>query len=332
LGGLIQNLLNGTSGSVSLVIFILVVLMINLMSKVFNFNIFSLLKWFSSLTIKVISRLIGKAELTYHRDLMIGKINEKRQKVKTYRFLHELIIDLGLKQLGATPYEFLFLVVTGTFILAILFCKLIFGNIWMVIMVYPVTFVGTMAILYTRANIAHDSRIEDVIEAENIISNNIKNGVVPAVRNSLNMIPLQIRGSFRDFLDNIEHKNYHVKTALLELNQQLGSISDDFIKKCIIFEMEEEHGIVGMFKDVVEINNIKMEMRTEMKRKFEEVTTNFIIGASMIFFFLGGVMAFYPNVSHFYLKHPIGQTILAIDALIVVIEFVYITYLKAKEL
>ena len=33
----------------------------------------------------------------------------------------------------------------------------------------------------------------------------------------------------------------------MELNAQLGSVADDFIKKCIVFEMEEEHGIAGMF-------------------------------------------------------------------------------------
>ena len=96
--------------------------------------------------------------------------------------------------------------------------------------------------------------------------------------------------------------------------------------------MEEEHGIVGMFKDIVEINNVKMEMRTEMKRRFEEVKVQFIIGAIMIFLFLGGVIAIYPDVAYFYLKMPIGQIILALDLLIMVAEFVFITYLRAKEL
>ena len=137
---------------------------------------------------------------------------------------------------------------------------------------------------------------------------------------------------FKDFIDNVEHKNYHIRTALMELNNHLGSVADDFIKKCIVFEMEEEHGIVGMFKDIVEINNVKMEMRTEMKRRFEEVKVQFIIGAIMIFLFLGGVIAIYPDVAYFYLKMPIGQIILALDLLIMVAEFVFITYLRAKEL
>ena len=52
----------------------------------------------------------------------------------------------------------------------------------------------------------------------------------------------------------------------------------------------------------------------------------------MIFLFLGGVIAIYPDVAYFYLKMPIGQIILALDLLIMVAEFVFITYLRAKEL
>lgn len=52
----------------------------------------------------------------------------------------------------------------------------------MVIPIYPILVVGVFCVLYTKANVAHDARIEAVYEAENIICNNIQLGVVPAVR------------------------------------------------------------------------------------------------------------------------------------------------------
>ena len=73
-------------------------------------------------------------------------------------------------------------------------------------------------------------------------------------------------------------------------------------------------------------------MRTEMKRKFEEVVLEFMTGASMILIFIGGILAIYPDVRHFYFKTAIGQIIIAIDILILISEFVYITYLRAQEL
>jgi hypothetical protein len=281
--------------------------------------------------IKIFGAFIGSREANYHRDLVIGKIDEKRSRVKIYRFLNDLIIDLGLKAQGATPYGFLFIVGVITFIGDILLCELLFGSLIIALVLFPVILCGVMCVLYTRANVAHDKRIEAIIEAENIICNNITSGVLVAVKQSINVIPNEVRGEFKDFIDNVESKNFHVRTALLELNANLGSVADDFIKKCIVFETEEEHGLAGIFQDIVEVNNIKMEMRIEMKRRFEEVKQSFIIGATMILIFLGGVIAIYQEVREFYFTTLLGQLILAVDLLILIAEFVYITYLRAQE-
>lgn len=328
----IFSYLNTSKGATTIAIVAIVIATIILITKKLEINIFILLKKISAMLLFKSSSYINSREKAYERDLEIGRINNKSRRVKSYKFLNELIIDLGLKRMGATPYEFLFICTVGALVIAILLCQIVFNGLWMIILIFPITLAAIICILYTKANVAHDARIENIIEAENIVCNNIKGGVVKAVRDSINVIPRDIRTEFEDFLDNVEHKNYHIKTALLALNNQLGSVSDDFIKKSIVFEMEEEHGIVGMFQDLVEINNSKMQLRTEMKRNFEEIVTNFIVGATMIFVFLGGVLALYKDVAQFYFKNPIGQLLLSIDALILIGEFVYITYLRAQEL
>ena len=156
--------------------------------------------------------------------------------------------------------------------------------------------------------------------------------MVVSVRLNLDSFPIKLQPVFREFVDSVETRNTHVKTALLELGSNLGSVSDDFIQKCITFELEEEHGLVGIFNDVVEVNSIKSEFRIFMKRKFEEVMFEFLIGLGMIFLFLGGVIALYPMLQKFYFAHILGQLLILADALIVVIEFVYITFLRAQEL
>ena len=299
---------------------------------ILNINIFVIINNIIKLSFKAFGKFINKRETNYHRDVLIGKIDEKRKRVKIYRFLNDLSIDLGLKAQGATPYEFLFVTAILTLLATIMLCELLFGNFFMTFFMFPIMLCGVICTLYTKANVAHDKRIEEIIEAENIICNSINSGVIVAVKESINVIPAGVRGEFKDFIDNIESKNYHVRTALTELNNSLGSVADDFIKKCIVFELEEEHGLADMFKDVVEVNNIKMEMRIEMKRRFEEVKQQFIIGATMIFVFLFGVLAIYEDVRAFYLNTPIGQIIIGIDALILIAEFVYITYLRAQEL
>lgn len=324
--------LGTNGGATSAAIFMIVVLSILLLIRISNLPFFKLILSFINFLLSVFGKFINKQEENYHRDLAIGKIDEKRKTYKLYNFLNELIIDLGLLRTGVTPYELLFIVCILTFIVTAILCKIIFGSVLMVIVMFPVVLIGVFCVMYTKANLAHDQRIENVIEAENIICNNIKVGVVVAVRESLDVLPKEIRPDFKDFIDNIEQQNYHIKTALLELNAHLGSVADDFIKKCVVFEMEEEHGIAGMFQDIVEINNINLEMRVEMKRHFEEVKSEFKIGAAMIFAFLGGVLAIFPNVREFYFTTWIGQLIIVIDVLLLILEYVFITYLRAQEL
>lgn len=326
------SFLGNVQGATSATILMLIVLASLIIMRTTHIPIIVWFHKFVNFIRKMFGRFINKQEEIYHRDKAIGKINEKRTKDKMYRFLSELIIDLDLEKSGMTPYELLYITIIITFIVVTIICQMLFGSAFMTIVMTPLAVIGVFCTMYTKANIAHDTRIESVIEAENIICNNIKVGVVVAVRESLDAMPKSVRPQFKDFIDNVEQKNYHIKTALIELNMRLGSVADDFIKKCIVFEMEEEHGIAGMFADIVEINNINMEMRTEMKRRFEEVKTEFLIGAGMIFTFLCGVLVIYPTVRNFYFKTFIGNSIIVIDALIIMAEFVFITYLRAKEL
>ena len=320
------------SGAVNIAIIGFILILLITLAKIMHVDLLKfgleIIRKFVSLS----SKSIYNKEQRYHRDLAVGKINEKTKRVAIYRFLNDLIIDLGLKKRGATPYEFLAFILVLSALVSLVGCELLLGSFLLGIVMFPIIFAAIMCGLYTKANIAHDTRIEAVIESENIISNNIKDGVMVAVRNSIDLMPTVVKSEFRDFLDNIEHKNYHIRTALLELNNNLGSVSDDFIKKCIVFEMEEEHGVAGMFRDVVEINNIKTELRNDMKHKFEEVSAEFIIGALMIFAFLFGVLVIYPDIRDFYLTNIIGNLILGVDFLILIAEFVYITYLRAKDL
>ena len=299
---------------------------------VFNISILHEIARFAVWVGNKMGSIVRNKERRYQRDVKIGKIDAKRRRVKTYRFLNDLIIDLGLKQKGSTPYSFLCVLIVLSTMAGLTIAEIVFVNLFMAIILTPLIFALILCSLYTKANVAHDARIEAVLEAENIIANNIKFGVVPAVRNSIDLMPKVVQPEFRDFLDNMEQKNYHIRTALVELNNNLGSTADDFIKKCIEFETAEEHGIIGMFKDVVEVNNVKLETRIIMKRKFEEVTTQFLIGTGMILLFMGFLIAGFEVVRTFYFRNPIGQILICIDILIVVGEFVFITYLRARDM
>ena len=227
----IFSFLGTTEGVVTAAVIGIIILTIMLVMIITGNNPFQLVTKVLKIVLNLFSKFINRKETRYHRDLAIGKINDKCRRVKIYRFLNDLIIDLDLKQRGATPYEFLFIVGILTAIGDILICKLLFGTLVLAVVLFPIILCGVICLLYTRANLAHDRRIEAIIEAENIICNNISNGVLVAVKGNIHVIPTEVREEFKDFIDNVESKNFHIRTALQELNNNLGSTADDFNKK-----------------------------------------------------------------------------------------------------
>lgn len=321
-----------THGVTATVTVVLIALALFTIFFIFNLKVVDIALRISSIVVKVTGKNINKFEQNYQRDLEIGKIHDKTVRMKSYKFLNDLTIDLGYKRKGVTPYELLFFIIIGSLAVSLVIGALIFSSMLLSILAYPLVFVTIGCVLYTKANLAHDNRIDAVIMAENIISNNIDKGVLVAIKSSIDNMPPSLQPDFKDFIDDIEVKNSYVKTALLDLNNKLGSVADDFIQKCITLELEEEAGLAGIFKDVVEVNNIKSEFRIDMKRKFEEVMTEFIIGSLIIFSFLGGAIWLYPILQTFYFRFIIGQILLLGDALLIIGEFVYITFLRAQEL
>lgn len=326
------NYMNTTHGVTATAIIVFIALALFTIFFIFNVKVKDIILEISGKMVKLTGKNINRFEQNYQRDLEIGKIHDKTVKMKSYKFLNDLTIDLGYKRKGVTPYELLFFILLGSLCVSLIIGAVLFSNMLLSILAYPLVFATISCILYTKANLAHDNRIDAVIMAENIISNNIDKGVLVAIKSSIDNMPPSLQSDFKDFIDDIEVKNSYVKTALLDLNNKLGSVADDFIQKCITLELEEEAGLAGIFKDVVEVNNIKSEFRIDMKRKFEEVMTEFIIGSLIIFSFLGGAIWLYPILQTFYFKIIVGQLLLLGDALLIIGEFVYITYLRAQEL
>lgn len=318
--------------AITLSVFLIIVLDLMLLVRITKMPVIAVIVKGARLLLSIFYKRINKAEERYKREVEIGKISSKNKRVRLYRFLSELIIDLGLSEYNIKPYELFSITAIMTVVAIMVVCKLILGSVWFVVVMGPIGVAAVLCIMYTKANNAHDQRIEAVLEAENIISNSIRSGVVASVRENIAVLPKQVRPEFEDFLDNIEYKKYHIKTALLELNNRLGSVADEFIKKCITLEVDEQKGTADIFREVIEINNIKMELRRKQKRSMEQVTTEFKIGASMILIFLIGVMIIYKNVRVFYFTTVPGKLIIIADILLFFGEYVFMTVKKAKEL
>lgn len=284
----------------------------------------------SNKSLKFIGRKVKSSEKSFQRKYEIGLIDKKSFRYKFYNLLNDLTIDLGLKVKGTSPYELFFFILAFSAMLTMLSSLILFANLFLGFIAYPLIVLGTICALYTKANISHENRINAVIESENIICNNIESGVKVAVRNSIASFPKEVQTEFQDFLHELDD-NAYIVSALTNLNDKLGSIADKFISKCIKFELQEEHGTAGTFKDIVEMNTYKTQTRLKMARAFEQVMNEFKLSSLMILIFLGGVMLIYPFIREFYFTQFVGQMILLLDLLLFIAEFVIITWLRAQD-
>lgn len=309
----------------TILVFFLIVLISNLEIKPTKTA-----KKLSSRSLTYIGRKVKESEKNYHRNCEIGQYKKSGNRVKLYQLLNDLTIDLGLKIKGTTPYELLFFILAFSAILTMFASLIVFSNIFLGFIAYPLVCIAVTCALYTKGNIAHENRINAVIEAENIICNNIESGVRVAVRNSINSFPKEVQSEFKDFLHELDDSTF-ITTALLNLNDKLGSIADKFISKCIKFELYEEHGTAGTFKDIVEMNTYKTQTRLRMARSFEQVMNEFKMASFLIIGFLAGVIIIYPVVRNFYFSTSLGQFVLLLDMMLFIAEFVIITYLRAKD-
>lgn len=329
MGNFIEHL-STMGGAVDFAVFALISFFIIVVLSNLNIKPGHMADKFSKKSLKFIGRKVKYSEKNFQRKYEIGLIDKKSYRYRFYGILNDLTIDLGLKVKGTSPYELFFFILAFSALLTMLCSLILFSNLIIGFGAFPLIVLGTTCALYTKANIAHENRINAVIESENIICNNIESGVKVAVRNSIASFPKEVQTEFQDFIHELDD-NAYIVSALTNLNDKLGSIADKFISKCIKFELQEEHGTAGTFKDIVEMNTYKTQTRLKMARAFEQVMNEFKISSVMILFFLFGVMVIYPFIREFYFTNMLGQFILLGDLLLFIAEFVIITYLRAQD-
>ena len=314
-----------------LTILAIIVAGLSIISYILNISILAVSGKLMNQMIQWIGKKLGKRENIHKRNMQIDKDYEKRTSSKVYRFLSDLILDLNLRSSGVNPTSLSFMLNVISIVVSIVTSVIIFRTIFLFFLPYPIVLAGLVSLLYTRANLAHNIRYEAIITAENILCNNIRLGVFVAIRENIDTIPEVIREPFRKAL-YASDENTHKRNVLIELNNDLGSTADDFIAKCIAFELDEEKGLSGMFADIVYRNSVKITERIDLKKKTEEKVNIIKIGILMIFVFMVGTVIVYPTAYEFLFNTIVGNIVLFADFVIFILMYVWVTYIRAQEL
>lgn len=311
-------------------IFILLIIGLTVLTaSIMGQNVFY---WISMGIKKALRFLFSMAQKTERKKLEAVQSGQKAKKtLSVYQWLYRICNTLwGSRDIS--PYVFLTLVTIAAVGCGILVSVLLLGGIGYAIIMVPVCEAAILAYYYTKANKRERHRIKALLEAINTVSSNMKGGIVPAVRESINSIDASVRYMFTDFLDAVEVRNTHVVTALGDLRRDMTPVGDDFVRKAITFEQGEERGLSDVFKDVIEVNNMKIRMMQKQEDAFKKVEFDFKVSTLGIFGFLVGVLAIYGDVRHWYFSTSIGSLILVVDAVLLLAEYVYMISLRARAL
>jgi Flp pilus assembly protein TadB len=274
----------------------------------------------------VFSRLYGEIKKNQARNEVTAL-----RKSKLGYFLNDLVIDLKLKNLGVDVPLAIMYFIGVNLVMSALVALVLVGSVWGVFLVFPVVSLGSFVVLYNRAAKGKLVRMMDLLEAENIICNGIEKGFIYALKESVDTIPEGLRTSYQDYIISNTVLGRHHSDALRKLKESIGYESVDTLEKIENFIDNEAVGSAGIFREVVTLNNTKIELRNHMERVFSIIKTDFnnsllIIGIGVL-----GVNIIYEHVRYFYLETLLGNMVILLNIVIIMAVFGYITSLQARS-
>lgn len=226
-------------------------------------------------TRKTVER-IKKSKLEKTKTTMISRYNDLAESlIRDYNL--PLTLD-GFNTLVSIVFALLI-------IIAVLFLK----NLTMSVLVSISLIVTAFTYFIMQSRLAESSKIESIMDAEDLICPLARDGVMVAVKKVLESreyLSPGIRHYFIQFVDNCENHGYSFKRAMDVLNRQLGPKFDNFAEKAIVFEYNERKGMADIFLDIVDENAAIREINARKNRMFREMNREFIIKTALVGLFI----------------------------------------------
>ena len=241
-----------------------VAIILTLWHSVTGTTLLSVIDKVKSAVNKVIN--FGNKKLTSanQRELQIQTTEEKRKsfRYKFYVFASRVIGDLGLDTSYVTP-ELLFIWTSIGTLFAILLLSKIITNTIIKVMLFIIIQVWIYAIMYLLGRRRSTKRNKALMDAEDLICQNISEIPAFTIRYVTPKVDKIIRQPFEKFVASYFASNQSFDEALMELNMSLGSRFDDLCTILLKLHNEGRPGMIDAFKDNIERNALARELNIE---------------------------------------------------------------------
>lgn len=245
---------------------------------------------FSKKSVDASFGLIGNYNARMHRkNMQKAELSKSKSiaKSKIYILIEGIILDNNFKDVT----------VEGVFTTVLLASMILNGLLYLVLKNILIFIFGTagvivflFTILFITGSETYYKRQYSRMDAEDLITSSLKNGVIAAVKDNVELMSDNIKKPYQDFLNNISMK-ISPAAALEILGKDLGHESLPFINQLIAFDKFERKGSLDIFKDMSKENTNKRFDMMDMQMFLRDLNSMYlktlaITGALLIFMVL----------------------------------------------
>lgn len=251
---------------------------------------------------------------------------------KLYNWVNNQLVALGMKRLGVTVTGYLLFWGLVAFVVAVVITILLkFG-----FMMFPLVFGMSFVVMLVMTRVVVSERMErreaDVMDAIDLITPEIKNGVKNAIVTYQDNFAMSVRDDFVAFIANIQDRGYTFEDAMYILADNLGLVFKDFAQKAIYYEAVGEKEMVDIFSDITETNRLRRQLRTENEKAFAGLKGTFIASSLMVLGYFIFLMFTDDFSRYFFLQTVPGKLLLLVIVGVVFGVLAYITTIKSKAI
>lgn len=296
----------------------------------YNHKIMTMLGVYRKRSESIFYRVLGKRIKKWNED--IERITSIKKDTLTYRinaYFKEIIVNLDMEKDNVTPIGLITFIVSVSFSFAFIFAVWS-GEVLLSIPAFAAIFYFIVVIFRFMSLMAYEKKEAEIMDTEDLLAMDVKGGVYNAILRYRKSFHPNMKPYFEEFIDNIQHKGYSFREAMLVLNDRLGQNFTDFAQKAILYEEKADKDMDDIFSSIVEINRYRRTLRYENNKKFNQLRLEFILSMCVI----GGYVIFSmisdPFLANFFKNTLFGKLLLLGDIVIITAVLAYLSSIKAK--
>lgn len=257
-------------------------------------------------------------------------LDEKRKSVKYryYCFINEVLAAFGLKQRGINVEGFTMSLIAVVIAIGVVIALVTSSVAYALLL--PIILLPTfIALIFLGSRMRVRKRKIELLDAMDILCAVMTDGILKAVKENYAQFPTDIQDYFKKFVNNVELLNMSVPQAVQELNEDIGSLYDEFCDSVITYEANRARGMETLFNFYISENGKTQARDRQIKRLSDSANMDYF--ASLLVIVLFGVFSsvFLGGGSSLWAT-PLGKVVIVLLILGAVGVFIYIQYLLSK--